>query len=155
MKGKPTTMKPIQKILVPIDFSTHSAEATRLAADLARRYGASLTVVHALQILTYAMPEGYVVPTPEQFAVIVSQLEGQLAGVKKDALAAGAANVETKLLQGGATSEILRVAQEDGIDLIVMGTHGRTGLKHMLIGSIAEKVARHATCAVLTTHAAS
>src|SRR3954463_6900992 len=123
MKGKPTTMKPIQKILVPIDFSTHSAEATRLAADLARRYGASMTVVHALQILTYAMPEGYVVPTPEQFAVIVSQLEGQLAGVKKDALAAGASNVETKLLQGGATAEILRVAEEDGIDLIVMGTH--------------------------------
>jgi nucleotide-binding universal stress UspA family protein len=100
----------IQKILVPVDFSSHSAEAVRFAADLARRYEASLELVHAFHMQTYAMPEGYVVPTQEQFDLIVQQLEGQLAGVKKTALEAGALRVQTELLQGGPASEILRVA---------------------------------------------
>jgi nucleotide-binding universal stress UspA family protein len=143
----------IQKILVPVDFSSHSAEAVRVAADLARRYEASIELVHTFQLQTYAMPEGYVVPTQEQFDLIVQELQGQLASAKKAALEAGALRVETELLQGGPASEILRVAQDDKVDLIVMGTHGRTGVKHLLIGSVAENVVRHAACPVLTVRA--
>lgn len=145
----------IQKLLVPVDFSPHSTEAVRFAADLARRYEASLELMHAFHIQTYAMPEGYVVPTQEQFGLIVQQLEAQLAGAKKDALEAGASNVETKLLQGRPASEILKFAREDKADLIVMGTHGRTGIKHVLIGSVAENVVRHAACPVLIVRAHS
>jgi len=143
----------IQKILVPVDFSPPSVEAVRVAADLARRYEASLEVVHAFHVQTYAMPEGYVVPTQEQFDLIVQHLEVQLADARKAAFEAGATNVEAKLLQGGPASEILRVAQDDKVDLIVMGTHGRTGVKHLLLGSIAVNVVRHAACPVLTVRA--
>jgi nucleotide-binding universal stress UspA family protein len=145
----------IKKILVPVDFSSHSAEAVRFAADLSRRYEASLELIHAFYMQTYALPEGYVVPTPEQFDLVVQQLEGQLVSAKNAALEAGASSVETRLLQGRPTSEILRVAREDKIDLIVMGTHGRTGLKHLWIGSVAENVVRHAVCPVLTVRGQS
>ncbi|HKU39658.1 MAG TPA: universal stress protein, partial [Polyangiales bacterium] len=59
-------VKPIERILVPTDFSEHSTEATRFAADLARRYDASLELLHVFQTTTHALPEGYVLPTPEE-----------------------------------------------------------------------------------------
>lgn len=146
-------MTPFRKILVPVDFSPQSSEALRFAADLSRRYDATLHVIHALHMSTYALPEGYVVPTPDQFSLVAAQLTSQLEAAKKDALEAGAVRVETELLQGRPTTEILRVAKEANADLIVMATHGRTGFQHMWLGSVAESVVRHASCPVLTTRA--
>ena len=147
-------MKPIEKILVPVDFSAHSAEALRFAADLARRYAASLDLLHVFQTMTYALPEGYVVPSPEQLDAIMKHFQQELETAKRSALAAGAPSVETTLLQGGVASAILRVAEERHHDLIVMGTHGRTGMKHMLLGSVAEHIVRVAPCPVLTVRSA-
>jgi nucleotide-binding universal stress UspA family protein len=148
-------MKPFSKILVPVDFSPHSREATLYAVDLARRYSAPITLVHAYQPIVYALPESYVVYTPNQLANILTELQKQLAAAKVDAELAGATKVDTSVLQGDVASQIVQCAVDGGHDLIVMGTHGRTGPAHLLLGSIAEKVVRRAPCPVLTVHAAS
>ncbi|HKU38266.1 MAG TPA: universal stress protein [Polyangiales bacterium] len=146
-------MKPIQRILVPTDFSAHSTEALRFAADLARRYEASLDLLHVFQTTTHALPEGYVLPSAEELERIVQAFQQSLDAAKRTAIECGASNVETVLLQGWISEEIPRFAKERGCDLIVMGTHGRTGVKHLLIGSIAEHVVRSAPCPVLTVRA--
>lgn len=148
-------MKPFRKILVPVDFSPHSVEAIRTAADLARHYEASMTVMHAYEPVSYAMPDEFALYTPEQHMRVLDQLEGALAKVKKDATAAGASHVETTLLQGIASFEITELARIGNFDLIVMGTHGRTGIKHALLGSVTERVLRRAPCPVLTVRAPS
>jgi len=141
-------MKPFRKILVPVDFSGHSSDAIECAADLSRRYEASVTLVHAYQIVEYAFPEGYLLQKASDqsgaMAVHAHKLEAA------QAQAAGALRVESKLLQGTAAAEIVRFAEETQQDLIVMGTHGRTGFKHALLGSVAEHVVRTAPCPVLT-----
>lgn len=144
-------MQPFQKILVPVDFSDHSAEAVRTAADLSRRYDAPLTIVHVFDPVVYALPEAYVLFTPEQLDKLTSALEAQLAEVKQMAAEAGAARVETRLLHGLVGTKIMELASSS--DLIVMGTRGRTGLGHLLLGSVAERVVRLAPCAVLTVKA--
>ncbi len=146
-------MRAIKKILVAVDFSNQSREALLVAADLAQRYEASLELVHVLEMMTYALPEGYVVPTPEQFEQVTTILLQQLSAAEDDARKAGAPVVHSTLLQGSAAADVLRFATEGGIDLVVMGTHGRTGLKHLLIGSVAERVVRAAPCPVLTVRA--
>jgi nucleotide-binding universal stress UspA family protein len=147
-------MKPFKKILVPVDFSLHSAEAIRTGADLSRRFDAALTLVHVYEPAAYALPEGYVLYTAQQLADLLSEFEKRLAAAKRDAEAAGGLRVETHQLQGGAAVEIVEFANKNAIDLIVMGTHGRTGLKHALMGSVAERVVRTAPCPVLTLKAA-
>ena len=143
-------MKPFQRILVPVDFSAYSGEAVRVAADLARRYDAALTLAHVYDPLVYALPDGYVLFTQPQLERLFEALEQQLAGAKAQALEAGAPRAETKLLQGFVAGQISEYAARGEFDLIVMGTHGRTGVKHLVLGSIAENVVRAAPCPVLT-----
>jgi nucleotide-binding universal stress UspA family protein len=140
-------MLPVHTILHPTDFSTHSQHAFRLAWALARDYGAQLIVMHVVP------------PGAEQFLAL-SELGAQER--RENIHASFATELEKirppdpdirvahRLERGDTTSEVLRVANEVNADLIVMGTHGRTGLGRMLIGSIAEKVMRKATCPVLT-----
>ena len=145
-------MKPFKKILVPTDFSVHSAEALRYAADLSKRYEGSLLLLHVYQPVAYALPDGYVLYTEKQFAAMMSEFENQLEKAKADALAAGATRVETRMFHGVASTDIVGLAGREDFDLIVMGTHGRTGVKHVLVGSVAERVVRKAPCPVLTVH---
>lgn len=146
-------MKPFKKILVPVDFSACSAEALRVAADMSQRYDAAISIVHCYEPMTYMVPEGHVFYTAAQMESLFSEFAKALASAKKDAEAAGAKRVDTQQLEGIAASEIVEFARKGGFDLIVMGTHGRTGLKHALLGSVAEKVLRRAPCPVLTVHA--
>jgi nucleotide-binding universal stress UspA family protein len=146
-------MKPFTKIIVPVDFSPHSDAAIRIAADLSRKYEASVTLVHVYEPVAYALPEGYVLYTADQLASLLSTFEQRLAAAREIAQREGTISPDTKLLQGSAGSEIVDYAQKNGFDLIVMGTHGRTGLKHALMGSVAEKVLRRAHCPVLTVRA--
>jgi len=143
-------MRAIHKILVPTDFSAHSAEATAWAADLARRYDASLTLIHVYQPVSMALPEGYVLMSPNGLADLLSELDTALDRARKDLERDERITPETMLLQGVPFAEIVGFARDGGYDLIVMGTHGRTGLKHALMGSVAEKVVRKAPCPVLT-----
>jgi nucleotide-binding universal stress UspA family protein len=141
-------MHPIRKILVPTDFSEHSALALTYAADLAKRYAASLTLLHVYPVVNYAAAEGFALYTPEQLATLITQLNQQLKASEDEVRAQGATDIGSNILQGDAYKEILE--QAGGFDLIVMGTHGRTGLKHALMGSVAEKVVRTSPCPVLT-----
>jgi nucleotide-binding universal stress UspA family protein len=140
----------IDKILVPTDFSASSELASQLAVELARTTGASLTLLHVYNPMPYEVPPG------TRFSAIVN-VDDAIAGFRKllegsklRAERAGAARVETLLLEGTAYMEIVRTAEEHDYNLIVMGTHGRTGFDHMLLGSVAEKVVRKAPCPVLT-----
>ncbi|HEX6243682.1 MAG TPA: universal stress protein [Polyangiales bacterium] len=142
-------MKLFSKILLPTDFSDHAHEALSYATRLAQLHGGSLTLVHAYDLVPYALPEGPLMDDV-QMRELQSALERQLEKLKQQALKTGTTQVTAQLLQGPAASEIVRVAGEQSFDLIVMGTHGRTGLSHLLLGSVTEKVVRRAPCAVLT-----
>jgi universal stress protein A len=146
-------MKPFEKMLVPVDFAAHSAEAVRTACDIALHYSASITLVHVHEPVDYALPEGYVLYTPEQMIRLNAEFESRLRSTLLDVEAMGVSKVSSKLLSGSAPLEIVEFAKSGKFDLIVMGTHGRTGIRHVLMGSVAERVLRTAPCAVLTVKA--
>lgn len=146
-------MKQFQKILVPIDFAPHSQEAVRQAVDIAQHYSATITLVYVYEPADYALPEGYVLYTAEQISLMTTEFEARLRAARQEVEALGISRVHTRLLNGAAAAEIVAFAEDEGMDLIVMGTHGRRGLKHMLMGSVAERVLRTAPCPVLTTKA--
>src|SRR5262249_13527498 len=134
-----SAMLPIHTLLYPTDFSPHAEFAFPMACALARDYGARLIVAHVRLIPTVAFTEmGAVVGPPVES---VAELEDKLHAVKPvDA----AIPVEYRLLEGSPAEEIVTLAREVGADLIVMGTHGRTGLGRLLVGSVAELVLRRA-----------
>ena len=142
-------MRTFEKILVPTDFSAHAKEAARMAIELAKRFDAKLYFVHVFQSVAYVLPEGYMLYSAPQLGEILDDLDKLVAAEKSDAQKAGARGVEGDLVEGVPATEIVRYAREKGCDLIVIGTHGRTGVKHALLGSIAEKVMRTADCPVM------
>jgi len=138
-----------RKILCPLDFSRHSNRALDTACELARQNGASLTLMHAYVIPSYPLPEGYVLASSETVAEILSKTQHAMNEARAKAVAAGVPDVDIVMSEGAPFTEILRVARESTCDLIVIATHGRTGLKHALLGSVTEKVVRKSPCAVL------
>jgi universal stress protein A len=143
-------MNSFQRILVPTDFSETAQAATRIASDLSRRFEAPLTLVYVFERTVYPLPDEYILFTSKQLGYMFGEFNQRLAGAQRQALDAGAIGVTTRLLHGWAPDEITRFASEGGFDLIVMGTHGRRGIKHVVIGSVAERVVRMASCPVLT-----
>jgi nucleotide-binding universal stress UspA family protein len=139
-----------KKILCPLDFSKHSNRALDIACELARDNQATLTIMHAYVIPSYPLPEGYVLASSETVAEILSKTQQAMNEARAKAVANGVPNVDIVMSEGAPFSEIVRAAREHGSDLIVIATHGRTGLKHALLGSVTEKVVRKAPCAVLT-----
>jgi nucleotide-binding universal stress UspA family protein len=137
-------MLPIRTILHPTDFSEYSDYAFRLACALARDYGARLVVLHVTTPLTVVYSDGIIPPEP-----VPCRDE---AREKLDQMQAADADVRTEhmLADGDAATEILRVAASAKADVILMGTHGRTGLGRLLMGSVAENVLRKAPCPVVT-----
>jgi universal stress protein A len=142
-------MATFSKILIPVDFSEHSREAVRQACDLARRFDAELHLLHALdtwpapaEVASEFRPQLYDILT-EQRAAAARSLE-DLPGAEL-----GPKPVVRVIRTGVAAHEVINYANENGIDLIVMGTHGRTGVSRWLMGSVAEKVVRGAHCPVL------
>jgi nucleotide-binding universal stress UspA family protein len=141
------------RILVPTDFSAQSDAALATAKDLAARFGASLHLVHVLEdpyaVATYSADAlGYLPPGIKESwqQEAEKHLNALLTPAERTALKA----TTTVLFGGAAAREIVEHAQDKRIDLIVMGTHGRGGFAHLLIGSVAERVVRTATCPVLT-----
>ena len=145
-------MKLFQKILVPTDFSNHSVRAQDVAIDLACRYESAIDLVHVYQAPNYMMPEGYVIPTAEQTEAMLAEIGRLLNAAQDKARAAGVKQVETTVLQGRTVDELVAFARTHHNDLIVMGTHGRSGFSHLLLGSVAEHVVRSAPCPVMTVH---
>ncbi len=139
-------MLPIRTILHPTDFSRYSEYAFQLACSLARDHGAQLLVLHVVpppQMVVYdGMPVSQ--PAPTLYREGAEERLRQIKPVDPKV------KIEHRLEEGPAAPEILRVAEETKADLIIMGTHGWTGLARLLMGSIAEKVVRKAPCPVLT-----
>jgi nucleotide-binding universal stress UspA family protein len=139
-----------RNILCAIDFSEGSREAMRVASELAGDRSTTLTLMHVFQMPTYAAASS----SAETVDLIIQDAQTALADWKAQAEAQGAARVGTRFAVGAPWHEIVAAAEEDPrADLIVVGTHGRTGIGHVLLGSVAERVARHATCPVLVTRA--
>lgn len=133
-----------KKILFPTDFSTCSDAGLSHATALAKESGAKLIVLHVEEPPpAYGAGEMYYgVPDPDN-----PTLRRMLADVKPTD---SSVPYEHRLVIGDPASEIVAVADEEKVDLIVLGTHGRTGLKRLLMGSVAEAVVRKATCPVIT-----
>jgi nucleotide-binding universal stress UspA family protein len=141
----------IRSILVPTDFSECGNYALSHAASLARSFGASIICVHVIEpIVPTVGYSGMTEPLP--IADISEQLEDsaerELPKLAECEDCAGL-NIEELIVHGEAASEIVRVAKERKVDLIVVSSHGRTGLGRILFGSTAEAVVRHALCPVL------
>jgi nucleotide-binding universal stress UspA family protein len=137
-------MLPIHTILHPTDFSERSVNAFHLACGLARDYGARLVVLHVAVPPTVIYGEGILPPNPEL------QLQEEQRQLDSLQTPQPGVRAERRLEEGDPATEILRVAQEIGANIIVMGTHGRTGLTRLLMGSVAERVVRKASCPVMT-----
>jgi nucleotide-binding universal stress UspA family protein len=139
----------VRRILVPTDFSPPSERALELAIEFARRFGAELTLFHAHELPAYVFPDGVMPVSPEILLELERSMNAELDRLAARVRAAGVP-VSTKTGVGAHDVEIVRYASEMNADLIIMGTHGRTGLRHVLLGSVAEKVVRRAPCPVLT-----
>ena len=142
-------MNPVKKILVPIDLSAHSLETVRFAADMARRYAASLTILHVHSNALNRFPEGHAPAGPNQPTLLIAATR-QLSAAKAEAMAAGTQDIEVLLIAGGPSAEIVHLAAEQGYDLIVMGTHQRTGCERIMFGSVTESVLRAAPCPLVS-----
>ena len=143
-------MMKIKKILFPTDFTEGALAAMPYVADLAASYGAKLYLLHVI----YDMSASTGLHVPH--ISLNAMYEEMQKGAEKEIGDFGAEmsvklkDVETRVLRGVPYEEILKFARENGVDLIVMGTHGRSGLDRVIFGSTAEKVVRNAECPVLT-----
>lgn len=136
-------------IVCPVDFSDTSRQALMAAIDLAARLKAEVRVMHVYQLPASALPEGVLETLSDLEATIEERLQEQLDRFVEEVDAQGV-KVTTGLCEGVPYVEITEAADELGADLIVIGTHGRTGLAHLLLGSVAERVVRTANMPVLT-----
>jgi nucleotide-binding universal stress UspA family protein len=143
-------MTTISRILVPIDFLPHSAEAVRRALDIAHCYSAEVILLHVYQPAEYPLSDGDVVYDERQLERATRHLRARLDAVRREVDPVGRQRVSVRVLQGTPERAIVEAASSEPFDLIVMGTHGRTGVDRIVSGSIAERVMRHAPCAVLT-----
>jgi nucleotide-binding universal stress UspA family protein len=142
-----------KKILCPVDFSEDSQQAMQVAAELARGSQATLVLLYVWQPKQWMTDYGMQWPNEVLIEAQATE-EGKLATYRKDAQRLGVPEVATRLMRGEPWDQIVSAAREDpAVDLIVMGTHGRTGLRRALIGSVAERVVRHAPCTVMVVRA--
>lgn len=139
--------KSFKKILIPVDFSSHSNHALRYARVLAGRFDCELTLMHVVESLAYSVTDTLNVIEHRRAleTIAATLLENLRAELEEHGLA-----VSTVLVSGTPYREILKHAEREHMDLIVMGTHGRTGVEHLLIGSVAERIVRLSPCPVLT-----
>ncbi len=146
----------IRRILVPTDFSPLALAAIPPARAFAERFGATVDVLHVWEGLPRSVPDwsptgpgGPIVPAREVLHDLAAkELEHLLTELRATGM-----TVHGLLQEGSPWREITRLAERDRYDLIVLGTHGRTGLDRVLIGSVAEKVVRHAPCPVFVARA--
>jgi nucleotide-binding universal stress UspA family protein len=142
----------MQTILVPVDFSDHAARALDMAIDLAKAFGARIELLHCYQIGPGAVsPYGIVLP--ESFDREVREAAAKQLAEWRDKTAAAGVDTHANLSSMYPSLAIVDTATEIGCDLVVMGTRGLSGIKHVLLGSVAERVLRSAPCPVLTVKA--
>lgn len=155
----------IKKILCPTDFSAPSLEALKIAQDMARDYSAMLYVVNIVTPIPYlSAPPAFItsgIPgsidlvayrksLEESAKTDLAKLIKKLESLRRSGPVAKKTKIVPMIVYGDASEQILKIADDEKIDLIVIATHGRTGWKHFVFGSVAEKVIRMAKQPVLT-----
>ena len=146
--------KPFERVLAAVDFSEDADRALDAAVEFSKQFGAELHVVHALDLR-------FPVITPYEIVIPTGFIDEarKSAAAKLDTMVQKAATegvtAVSHLIEAPAVAAIVDLAEKLGPDLLVMGTRGRTGLKHVVLGSVAERTMRHAPCSVLTTKAFS
>jgi nucleotide-binding universal stress UspA family protein len=141
----------IRKIVVPTDFSNDAGSALEYATSLAKAFGASIHLVHAYQLAVAATPWEFSYPAG-LLEDIRKHAEEGIAQLSQQLRAQGI-EVTNEVAVGPASVAIVDAAERQHADLIVMGTRGLTGLKHVVLGSVAERTLRHSPCPVLTVKA--
>ena len=140
----------LKRILVPTDFSESARHALLYGQSFAKEYGAELLLLHVVENLTVGYASDlFPVPMAEVFEEISGYAKAELKKLGDEARGKGL-NVRELVIQGKPSAEIVRVAQEETADIIVLGTHGKGMLDKALFGSTAERVIRRAPCPVLT-----
>jgi nucleotide-binding universal stress UspA family protein len=143
-------MSLIRRILVPTDFSDSARQALEWGVSLAREFKAELVLLHVVENLTVGYASDlFPVPMAEVYEEISGYARTELAKMTEEVRKQGVV-VEERLAQGTPSAEIIRVAKEEPVDLIVLGSHGKGLLDHALFGSTTERVVRKAPCPVLT-----
>ena len=142
-------MAGFRKILVPVDFSAHSSRALQTGIELAKAFGAKLHLLHCYQINVGAIsPYGLVIP--ESFDRDIREAATKQLAQWREKVTAQKIEVESEVSPLFPSEAIASTAERIGADLIVMGTRGLSGIKHVMLGSVAERTVRIAPCPVLT-----
>ncbi|MFN0152715.1 MAG: universal stress protein [bacterium] len=140
----------LSKILCPVDFSEYSKHALTYAVALAAQFRAKLTLVHVIEPIHLPADIALGAPGILHFEDgLVERARARLDSLV-DVATLAELSVETRVLEGVAFAEIVKFAREENTDLIVLATHGQSGIAQLLLGSTAEKVVRKAPCPVLT-----
>ncbi|HLG15260.1 MAG TPA: universal stress protein [Blastocatellia bacterium] len=143
-------MLTIHKILCPTDFSEHALAGLKYAVDLAGQFGARICLVHVVPVIPPLPPDpNFAFEVPEYARLLTADAEQKLSELASQHVPN---KLEPKMVvgHGDAGAEIVRVAEDERADLIVIATQGLTGLRHFVFGSVAEKVVRLAKCPVLS-----
>ncbi|MEM3673592.1 MAG: universal stress protein [Candidatus Bathyarchaeia archaeon] len=150
-----------KKILVPLDGSEHSLRALNVAVQIAKKFGSKITLLHVYSVTVRPamIPEptpmlslGIPVMTPAEVSSLIEATRkagNKILAEGEERAKAEGVEVETRLEEGHAVQEIIRVSKEGGYDLIVMGAQGISKLREILLGSVSNAVTHHATCPVL------
>jgi universal stress protein A len=146
-------MLPVKKILCPTDFSEPSYEALKVADELAAHFGASLHIVNVVPVVPIVEAPIGVESASFNVASYQQELEAQAERSIKNLVAqkvSKGVSAVADILIGNEAGEIVRYAQENGADMIVIATHGRSGWRRFIAGSVTDQIVRQATCPVLT-----
>jgi len=140
----------LKKVLVPTDFSESARHALTYGVSFAKEYGAELVLLHVVENLTVGYASDlFPVPMAEVFQEISGYAKAELGKLGAEARAKGL-GAQEHVVMGKPSAEIIRFAQENAIDMIVLGTHGKGMLDQALFGSTTERVVRRSPCPVLT-----
>ena len=145
-------MLPFKKILCPIDFSDPSHEALKVASELAQKFSAELTVIHVVPDIPRATAAVPAAQATEAYVQYQRELESESKKLLADSVrkfAASGLAVREIIETGDAAHVVAKIAGEEDADLVVMSTHGRTGWRRFVFGSVAERIVRYAQCPVL------
>lgn len=142
-----------KKILCPIDFSNHSHAALEHAEEVANKFGAELVVAHVVEPVLYPVAYGMPPVATVNYEDAARASAAKAMAPLVEAITKRGGKARTLVTTGLASARICEIVKEETIDLVVLSTHGYTGLKHVLLGSTAERVVRGCPCPVLTIKA--
>jgi nucleotide-binding universal stress UspA family protein len=140
----------IKKIIIPTDFSENGSHAMEYGVQLAKQVGAKVLLLHVIPLGTYVSAASSAPLPAEAIDALAATARTNLSDQGKKLSKAYGVPIDVLVVDGPAPAAIAELAKAQSADLIVMGTQGRTGLKHVLLGSVAEHVVRHSSIPVLT-----